>query len=68
MANWSWLAPITSTDGHGCSGNIVFKVARASNQQEPGGGGSRDRNKLIFDAPEANRGGPLNSPVSRGRG
>lgn len=35
MANWSWLAPITPADSHEpTGGNIVFKLARGSNEQE----------------------------------
>ena len=69
MANWSWLAPINPWPIYRHDRNIVFKLARRYRPLFRGGREEEfgNRNKLIFDAPKANRGRPSSLPFSRGR-
>lgn len=65
MANWSWLAPINLPPGLsiGTIETLFLNLHDAIGREEEFG----NRNKLIFDAPKANRGRPSSLPFSRGR-
>lgn len=70
MANWSWLAPINLPPGLSI-GTIETLFLNLHDYRALFRGGREEefgnRNKLIFDAPKANRGRPSSLPFSRGR-